>query len=111
MIIFFTLLILFLIILASVLFFLIFTIFTGAPYVGTSKERVEDMVRISKIKKGQNTLDLGSGDGRIVIAMARKGAIAEGFEINPFYVLLSKIKIHTSGVSKNATIHWKNFWS
>jgi len=97
-------------VLFSFAFFLLISIFSGAPYVGTSDEKIKEILHAAKIKKGLKTLDLGSGDGRIVIAMAKKGAIATGFEINPFYVLLSKIKIYKAGVSKNASIYWKNFW-
>ncbi len=78
--------------LAIFLFFLVISIFTGAPYLGIVPESLDQIIAFANIKRGKKTLDLGSGDGRIVIAMAKKGAIAHGYEINPFYVLLSKIK-------------------
>lgn len=95
------------------LIFLIFslvTIFTGAPYVGTSKERIKELIVLAKIKKGEKALDLGSGDGRIVIAMAKTGAIAYGYEFNPFLVLLSRWNIFREGLHGKAFVRWKNFW-
>ncbi len=68
------------------------------------------MMQLAKIKEGEKTVDLGSGDGRIVIAMARKGAEAHGYELNLFYVLLSKWNIWRAGLSGKAFIHWRNFF-
>lgn len=104
-----------LLIVLSILFvflsYLVLGIFVGAPYVGTSHARIEKIIKLANIKRGDRVVDLGSGDGRIVIAMAKKGAIAFGYEINPIYVLIAKLKIYREGLSKNAFIYWKNFWS
>ena len=82
----------------------------GAPFEPTSDKKVKKMIRLAKIKKGDKAVDLGSGDGRIVIALAKAGAEAHGYEINPFLVLLSKYKIKRAGLKGKAFIHWKNFW-
>jgi 16S rRNA A1518/A1519 N6-dimethyltransferase RsmA/KsgA/DIM1 with predicted DNA glycosylase/AP lyase activity len=95
------------------IFFLLFHIISfcfGAPYLATGKERREEMIEIAHIKKGEKTVDLGSGNGNIVIAMAKKGAYADGYEINPFYVLLSKWKIKQQKLEENAHIYWRNYW-
>ena len=68
------------------------------------------MIELAKIKKGEKVYDLGSGDGRLVIMAAKKGARAIGFEINPFLVLISWVRILLAGVRKNAKIKWRNFW-
>jgi len=68
------------------------------------------MIELAKIKKGDKVCDLGSGDGRLVIMAAKKGAKAVGFEINPFLVLISWLKILLAGVRKNAQVQWRNFW-
>ncbi len=54
--------------------------------------------------------DLGSGDGRIVIALARQGAEAHGFEVNPVLTLISLRNIRRAGFHGRAFIHWKSFW-
>ncbi len=52
-------------------------------YVATPPEVVEAMLRIAGVKKGDVLYDLGSGDGRIAIAAARKfGIRATGIDID-----------------------------
>ncbi|WP_103076978.1 methyltransferase domain-containing protein [Petrotoga mexicana] len=82
----------------------------GAIFDPSRKRDVEKMVNMAEIKGDEISVDLGSGDGRVVIAFAEKGAQAHGFEINPFLVLISRINIRRAGLKGKAFIHWKNFW-
>ncbi len=82
----------------------------GAPYANTYMERVEEMMQLSGVKKGERAVDIGSGDGRVVIALARRGAEAHGYEINPLLVLWSRYKIRRAGLSKQAYIHLQDMW-
>lgn len=91
-------------------FFYIFPWFFGAPYEGTSMKKVKRIIRLARIKKGEKAVDLGSGDGRIVIEMAKKGAEAHGYEVNPILVWISRRKIKNLGLQDRAFIHWKSFW-
>ncbi len=53
-------------------------------YVPTPHEVVEDMLRLANVRKGDVLYDLGSGDGRIAIAAAKKyGIKAVGIDIDP----------------------------
>jgi SAM-dependent methyltransferase len=55
-----------------------------APYLQTPPEVVLRMLEMAKVNKNDVVYDLGSGDGRIVIAAAQKfGARAIGIEIDP----------------------------
>ena len=55
-----------------------------APYLQTPPEVVLKMLEMAKVDKADVVYDLGSGDGRIVIAAAQKfGAKAIGIEIDP----------------------------
>lgn len=54
-------------------------------------------------------IDLGSGDGRVVIEFARAGFKSYGIELNPLLVLWSRWKIKNLGLN-NAKIIWGNFW-
>ena len=54
--------------------------------------------------------DLGAGDGKIVIAFARSGAEAHGYEINPILVLFGRWKIRRAGLRGRAFMHWQSFW-
>ncbi len=55
---------------------------------------------------------MGSGDGRVCIALANKNKNVKihGFEINPFLVLISRKKIKKLNLQNQIQIHWKNFW-
>jgi hypothetical protein len=89
--------------------FYIVPLFFGAPYEGTANKKIDDIIKISKIKKGEKIADLGSGDGRIVIAFAKLGIESHGYEINPLLVLASRYKIKKLKLN-NAFIHWESFW-
>lgn len=83
----------------------------GAIFLPTYQRSVETMIGLAGIKPGARAVDLGSGDGRIVIAMAQAGALADGFEINPVLVFLSRRKIKRLGLENQARIFRQNFWT
>jgi len=86
------------------------SVIKGAPYVASDKKTVGKVLEFARPKRGQKIADLGSGDGRVVIALAKKGAIVHGYEINPFLVLLSRIYIWKQDLGGKAFIHLKNYW-
>lgn len=100
-----------LIILAVILsyFFLIPFLF-GAPYDISRRESLSNMVKFTNPKRGDKIAELGSGDGRVCIALAQTGAEVYGFEINPFLVWLSRRKIRKLGLQNKIFIYWKSFW-
>lgn len=69
------------------------------------------MVSLANVKPGEKAVDLGSGDGRVVIAMAKQGIEAHGYEINPLLVILSRRNIKKAGVSDKVFVHWQSFWN
>lgn len=97
--------------LLSVFKFILSFLFWGAIYVPTKPETVKKMIGLANIKSGEKAIDLGSGDGRLVVALAEAGAEAHGYEINPFLVQLAKKNIRKAGLEGKAFIHWKSFWS
>jgi len=82
----------------------------GAPYVPTKREGVERVVRLARLRPGSKALDIGSGDGRLVIALARAGAEAHGCEINPLLVWWSRRNIRAAGLEGRAFIHQADMW-
>ena len=65
-----------------------------------SRETVVDkMLGLAKVTPQDYLIDLGSGDGRLVIAAAKRGARALGIEYNPDLVELSKRNAATEGVA------------
>lgn len=83
---------------------------TGAPFVPSNDERVVEMLRMAAIKEGERVVDLGSGDGRLVVAAARQGAISHGREIGLFLWLWSQANIAASGLRGNASTSCGDFW-
>jgi len=97
----------------------------GAIYFPTSSRNVEIIMKFAglaagtagvpgKNSDGIKIADLGSGDGKILIAAAEYGAIATGYEINPLLVIASRNAIKKAGAKKGIKLHasvmWKSFW-
>ena len=72
-------------------------------WVPTPEALVERMLAMAKVTQSDFVMDLGSGDGRTVIAAAKKGATAMGIEYNPDMVALSQKNAATAGVGGKAT--------
>ena len=72
-------------------------------WVPTSEALVEKMLDLAQLKPDDTLIDLGSGDGRTVIAAAKRGATALGIEYNPDMVALSKTRAAEAGVAERAT--------
>ena len=68
-------------------------------WVPTPAELVDGMLKLAKVTPEDFVIDLGSGDGRTVIAAAKLGAHAVGIEYNPDMVVLSKRNAAQEGVS------------
>ncbi|HEX8965902.1 MAG TPA: methyltransferase domain-containing protein [Patescibacteria group bacterium] len=80
------------------------------PYFQTTRYKVQTMIELSQVKPGEKVADLGSGDGRIVIAMAQKGAQAFGYELNSELIKKSENEINKLHLENNAHIIQKDFW-
>ena len=72
-------------------------------WVPTADTLVKKMLDMAKMTPQDYVIDLGSGDGRTVIAAAKRGATAMGIEYNPDMVELSKKNAAAAGVSGKAT--------
>lgn len=79
------------------------------PYFQTSRYKVLTMVELAKPNPSDLGVDLGSGDGRIVIAFAKNGVTMHGFETDTDLRNLSLSNIQTEKLS-NVEIYNKNFW-
>ena len=76
----------------------------GAPFVPMEPDVVGRVMEIAQVKKGDIFYDLGSGDGRLVIAAALRGAKAYGVEIDFLRVLYSRLWVYFLRLHKNAEI-------
>jgi hypothetical protein len=72
-------------------------------WVPTPQALVEKMLDMAKVTPQDFLMDLGSGDGRTVIAAAKRGLTAQGIEYNPDMVALSQRNAAAAGVAAKAT--------
>lgn len=88
-------------------------VFFGAPFLPSYRQRKREILKplfeLAKQTNGKKFIDLGSGDGRVVIEFAKQGFESWGVEFNPALVLWSRLAIKKAGL-KNAHIIRKNFW-
>lgn len=77
----------------------------GAPWAPTSLRTADRMLRMAGLERGQSLVDLGSGDGRMLILGARRfGAQAVGVEIDPVRCLIGNALIALFGVRGRARV-------
>ena len=72
-------------------------------WVPTSQKLVDSMLELAELSPSDRLVDLGSGDGRLVITAAKRGAVARGIEYNPDMVAMSKRAAQAEGVTERAT--------
>jgi ribosomal protein L11 methylase PrmA len=84
----------------------------GAPWVPTSLSTARKMLQMARVASGERVIDMGAGDGRVVVLAAREfGARAVGVEIDPLRCLIGNLAIGLLGLRKQAHIHRGNLFS
>lgn len=77
---------------------------SGGPYVPTPQQVVDEMLRIAGVTQRDFVVDLGSGDGRIVITAAQKfGARGRGYDIDASMVERSAANARKAGVEQRVS--------
>jgi len=71
-------------------------------WLPTPEALVERMLAMAQVGPRDVLYDLGSGDGRLVIAAAKRGARAAGVELNPELLALSERRARVEGVARLA---------
>lgn len=93
----------------TVLVFLL-TALVGAPYVPTQrKELTEAFDELRPLSENDVVLDIGSGDGVVLGAVAMRGARAVGYELNPYLVVISRIRLRR--LHPRPHVELKNLWT
>ena len=70
-----------------------------APFRQTPPTAVERMLDLAKVGPGDRLVDLGCGDGRIVVAAARRGASAQGVDLDPARIAEAEAAARGAGVA------------
>lgn len=81
-----------------------------APFLPTPMTAVEAMLDLANVRPGDSVIDLGSGDGRIAIAAAQRGATALGIEIDPDLVRLARVRARDAGVEQRTSFRGENLF-
>ncbi|MEJ2758131.1 MAG: class I SAM-dependent methyltransferase [Anaerolineales bacterium] len=86
--------------------------FWGAPWVISSKKSIRQMLTLAQVQPGETVLDLGAGDGRILItAIQEFQAKGIGIEIDPFRCLLAHIFLKRRRLNKSGKVIWGDIFS
>lgn len=83
-------------------------IFVGAPYLPTLGPQIKTALELADLKPGDRLLELGCGDGRVLLAAARQGIQAVGYELNPFLAALAWLR--TRRYRRQVRIIWGDYW-
>ncbi len=85
-----------------------FVVFVGPPYLPTMRKQVDAALDLLGLEEGQTLLELGSGDGRVMLAAAKRGIKVVGIELNPALVVVSYIV--TFRYRSQVRIVWGSYW-
>ena len=80
----------------------------GAPYLPTLRTQVEAAFELLNLKKGNTLLELGCGDGKVLVAAAQKGYKAVGVELNPLLFVISWLR--SLPYRGQVRVIWGDYW-
>ena len=80
----------------------------GAPFLPTLRPQIGAALDLLELKPGQTMLELGCGDGRVMIAAAERGIRVIGYELNPLLALISWLRTRRYG--SQVRVVWGNYW-
>ena len=94
------------------LFCFAFVVFVGAPFVPTLRPQVAAALDLLDLKPGQTMLELGCGDGRVLIAAAERGLTAVGYELNPILAGIAWLRTRRYGHRVRVVCgdYWRIAW-
>lgn len=81
----------------------------GAPYLPTLKRQREQALDLLDLSEGETMIELGSGDGGMLIEAAKRGIKSIGYEINPFLFVFSWIRARK--YRDMISVKLANFWT
>lgn len=82
---------------------------SDAPYVPTKIDNIRKILKLAGVKKGKRFYELGSGDGRVVIAAAKLKANAIGIEQSWLRIIYSKFRARQHHLKNSKFYHGNIF--
>lgn len=86
---------------------------SAAPWVPCKSNDITRIFNLANLEAGKIFVDIGAGDGKTVIAAARAGTIAHGYEISliPYIIARIKILFLPREIRRKVFFHYKSFWN
>ena len=85
-----------------------FVLLFGAPYLPTLAVQQQKALKLLNLKEGEMLLELGCGDGRVLLAAAKQGINGVGYELNPILFIVAKVV--TWRYRRIVKINFGNYW-
>lgn len=85
-----------------------FVVFFGAPFLPTLRPQITVALDLLDLKPGQTMLELGCGDGRVLVAAAERGITTVGYELNPLLAAFAWLRTRRYG--KQVKVICGNYW-
>jgi SAM-dependent methyltransferase len=85
-----------------------FVLLFGAPFLPTLRPQIAAALDLLDLKPGDTLLELGCGDGRVLIAAAERGLHAVGYELNPIMAALAWLR--TRPHRQRIRVVWGDYW-
>lgn len=82
---------------------------SDAPYIPTKMENIRKILKMAGVKKGKKFYELGSGDGRVVLAAAKLQAESIGIEQSWLRILYSRYQAWRRSLKKTKFLHGNIF--
>jgi SAM-dependent methyltransferase len=80
----------------------------GAPYLPTRRREADLALDMLHLKKGEVFVDLGCGDGAVLLVAAKRGMVCYGYELNPLVWAIAMIR--TRKFRSTVKVYCRNFW-
>ena len=101
-----------LLVLGCIVFCFEFVLLFGAPFLPTLKPQIEVALDLLALKPGDTLLELGCGDGRVMIAAAKRGIKSVGYELNPLLAGIAWLRTRRYGKTVQVICgdYWRASW-
>lgn len=80
------------------------------PYAGTRPEAVREMLDLARLQRGDRVVDLGTGDGRILLAAARRGAGGLGVDIDRARIAYARRQADAAGLGDRVSFRTQDLF-
>lgn len=85
--------------------------FRGGAWSPTRRRVLERMLEYAELREGDLLIDLGAGDGRVVLSACRRpGVRAQGIEIDPLRYMICRLRIKLHGLDGRAAVRKEDFF-